>query len=456
MMKKASIAVIVMALALALAPASAFAANAGLAAGEVAAGQANVKVAGTANLDAAKAMFGVTNVIEASPADIATAKDLNNLMSNVPTAPAIVHVASGAYTYDKYITVPENVILCVEDGVTFTLSKCVKVSGSVYGGTYIVAGRDNRTIEFANKAFSGVNGTVAYTVSSNDKSTSKNYGIVVNGSSTTGAKILNNTVSDCYSGINVFRGATAEEISGNTTTGNLEAGINIVKSDVHKIKNNTISNNGKHGISTDIASAMDGKSSCTIDEISGNTIANNGKKGLYVESSLVKKVANNVITGNETGIGVGAGSKALALNGNKVCKNKNENLVCTGSGAYVEIVANNKFDGATNKSKGNGVVITDKAKVKVTGAKNTFSSNKKNGISLTKKATLQITTKSGKNQVQKNKNMGIGVYGKSKANIKNVNFNKNKKYAMYVEKGSKGTYKKCNLKTSGKNRIVKA
>lgn len=398
------------------------------------------------NLAAAQKAFSVSDantVTVEDPSDVVSA--LSDAGDQASTSePRIVYLPAGSYetanARGQRWNVPENVVLVGEDATKVEVGYRVTVNGALYGGTYAASG-DGRVLLFGAGSFSGINGTIQKATITNLKQKGC-YGIVATGGAS-GVKILDNDVSSCWSGINVFFGAYASKISGNKTHDNSEAGINLVKASAGTIEKNTISGNGKHGISTDTESSGSGPKTCTVDKVNNNKITGNGKKALYVETGYtVKQVSGNTMTGNENGICVEAKAIVKGIAKNNISKNK-VNIVSTGSKALAVIGASNKISNASDKGSGNGITLSKGGTVKITGKNNVISGNKKNGISLVGKSTLTITGTGTK--VSKNGNMGIGVYEKSKATFKKVTFGKNKKFALYVQKGAKAKYSGCNL-----------
>ena len=360
---------------------------------------------------------------------------------NLATAdnPYIVYVPKGTYKMTKKLTVPTNVTLVAEKQTVFepttetNFTQFFMVYGNVYGGTYSGKNMAYYCLRFADVKFEGKNGTIERTNVSN----SKRAGIVAIGSNTRYAYVYNNNVTGCgNSGISAVSGAWMAVVSGNKCRNNKSSGINIGHANINTISNNVLTGNTGHGISTDI-DGSGGHKYCHIHKIRNNTITDNGLNGVYIDKKCYVDVifSKNVIKNNGlNGLSIDADAYVNVMTKNTITGNKASNINVTGAKAVANIGNSNTI----SEAKTNNISINSGGSVSIYGKNNTVSNSTNHGISVNNGASLSITGKS--NAIKDNSKFGIRVAGNSTADIINTTFSNNGGWAVKVEKGSSMKY----------------
>ena len=408
------------------------------------------------NGKAALAYFGIQEDLVFDVSDTATSGEINKWLQEAKIdatadSPIMVYVGGGTHNLTTTINVPDNVVLVAEDTVLFKRSsaiKMVKLTGSMYGGTWDGGNYDQNIIQMVNTNTTGKNMTVMKAVIRNTKLD----GVHINDSAVKHGKVLDNKITNCkHNGVSVYNGGQFDTISGNTISniGNTStkngSAIDICSSNVTNISNNKISIVVGHGISTDPTSSR-GKFGCKITNISGNTIKTVNHQGIYVEKKCsVSKLNNNKIS-NIQGccLTVDKNAKVYSMSGNKFSggklakKGKHSLMTLNGKGSYVKMGKKNTLSGGYAA----GIALSKSAKLYITGGGNVITKNKNNGIQMAPYSVLKIT---GKTKITYNR-WGINMQKRAKANIKRVTFRYNRKGAVYYIRGAKFKKSKCSVK----------
>ncbi len=365
----------------------------------------------------------------------------------------MVYLVPGDYKTDDAVRVPENVLLVGEKDTVITQTSLrpnylIRVSGSVYGGTYVgnpkMPDKQGRVILFNDHEFKAPNGIVQNT----NVSKAGWSGIEARGTSTKGCQVIGNTVKNCNgNGIRSIGGSTIALIEGNDVSGSGQAGIDITLANVNVIKGNNIHKVKGHGISTDTEQKFKSgqvgygcKAKCVIKDVIDNTITDTGTHGIYLEDNCHIK---GTMSGNKIGKN---GKCALGTHPKTTVGNMEKNELY-GSKMSVFGVSGNAVMGSGNiirNGKATGIAISKGGKLTIKGSKNKIYKNKGNGITLTESCSLKITGK--KNSIYSN-SWGVILVGKKcKATIKNTSIYGNKKGAIYCNKGSSFTRKGGSVK----------
>ncbi len=175
------------------------------------------------------------------------------------------------------------------------------------------------------------------TISKNKISDCSQYGI-----STLSVKNIKNIASNiftkCEKAALCISGTSCKNIKGNKITGSTaNNSIMIIKeSDIKKLQKNTLTDNGKHGISVG--------SSSKVGKITGNTIKNSTNNGICVfENAKVTAIEKNKIEGSAIGISI-LDTTCDKINSNTILKSQNYGICVTT--ATVNYVENNTIDTA--------------------------------------------------------------------------------------------------------------
>ncbi len=376
-------------------------------------------------------------------------------------------------SYTSGIHVPENIVFVAEQDSVFTDESgkkdlpLVRIRGSIYGGTYDCDFKVNKGIliddytDFSSDVTvtgKQLNGNVEYTevisplVAGIDAINSRNFIIEHN--------IVRDGTNRATTGIGMMYDSYAKSISYNRIS-NMGAeaygsGISVTHSDAYAINNNIIRNVAGHGISTDTEQKGHGHAYCRINYIKNNTI-NGAKHGIWLEQGcqVTQSLYGNKISNcTQNGIAV-AGTKAYtgsckysiyAMSKNTVSNIKRSNLSVTGAYGKVRMVSANLLDLSRQT---NCVTLDKKAKLYITGTGNIIKRAKGNGIYVTNRSYLKISGK--KTKITANKSFGVSISKYSKAYIANSNLKGNTNGSVRVGKGSSLTIKNCI-----KNKIVKS
>ncbi len=437
------------------------------------------------NFDAAVAAYGIENIYYCSDYDNDIMAAIEEAAQNTSEVnPAMVYAGPGSYEITKKrvylnanylagIYVPENVVFVAEQDAVFTdesgnsSKPMVIVSGSVYGGIYDCDFKVEKGIIFKNNTdFSSdvtgpgkqINGNVEYT----EVISPSVAGIHAIG--VTNFNVEHNIVRDgtnrATTGIGMMYGSYAKSVSYNEIS-NMGAeaygsAISVTHSDAYAINNNIIRNAAGHGISTDTEQKGRDHAYCRINYIKNNTIKG-AKHGIWLEKGcqVTKNLYGNKISNcTQNGIAV-SGTKAYtgsckwsiySMSKNTVYNIKRSNLSVSGAYGKVRMVSANLLD---ISKQTNCVTLDKKAKLYITGAGNIIKRAKGNGIYVSNRSYLKITGKNTK--ITGNKSFGVSLYKYGKAYITNSYLKGNSNGSVRVGKGSSLTIKKC---TKGK--IVKS
>lgn len=418
--------------------------------------------AGEPNLEAALEEYGASpnDVIYVDTAgDIATALKRAERIAE-DSRRVIVYLPPGTYRISGHINVPENVVLVAEDDSLVTPSGSdsylVRLSGSMYGGTYDSNYKNQTTIRILETygSFSNGNGQIENL----SVLRSSNYGIVAQGSK--GSKISKCTVRECKaSGIAILKpssdsgaGATQVEsikdcnISSNGEKGE-GAGIHLYMADVGTIASCILNSNSDKAVSTNSSNS----SGCHIGTIKNCTMKKNGNNGVHIKPNCrLDHFVNNTLIGNDDGLVAAAitkeGTKGKSIikdvRGNTFKQSVTQQIEAQGSGASITL-----GDGNTIVSgKGYGILVMKYGKVTVSGSNNIIKSNDK-GIGAQSHGSVIVTGK--KNQILSNKKYGIQAVTKAVISITGSGnkISGNGKSAVYSASRAKITLKK--VKVSG-------
>ena len=417
---------------------------------------------GGPNLEAAVAEYGVSSdaVIFADNADgIGSALRRAEYIAE-DLGRAVVYLPTGEYSISGHINVPENVVLVAEDDSLITPSGndsyLVRLSGSMYGGTYDSKYKNQTTIRILENydGFSNENGQIENLTVRN----SSRYGIVAQGSK--GSKISTCTVTGCTaSGIAILKpssdnsaGATQVEsikncnISSNGEKGE-GAGIHLYMADIGTIDHCTLNNNADKAVSTN----SDNYSGCHIGTIKNCTMKKNVNNGVHIKPNCrLDHFVNNTLIANDDGLVAAAitkeGTKGKSIikdvRGNTFKQSVTQQIEAQGSGASITIGTGNTIV----SGKGYGILVMKNGKVTVSGSNNIIKSNDK-GIGAQSGGSVIITGK--KNQILNNKKYGIQAVTKAVISITGSGnkISGNRKSAVYSASKAKITLKK--VKVSG-------
>lgn len=392
------------------------------------------------NLNAAKAKFNVpdSRVYKASPV-----ADVSSFLTRASSAasagdPCIVYAPAGSYAIKGGTTVPANVILVGEAETVFSCAAkadvMIKLSGSIYGGTFDGKGQNKTIIRYAETTMSGNNGIIENASIIN----SSYYGIVAMHVGAQGGKVLGCTVTNCVaSGISILDAARIDRIENCNVSDNGTAGINLSHADVGPIVGCTLNNNGDKAVSTN-SDPVAGytKPGCTLDAIENCTIIGNKTNGVHIKPlCTLGSFTGNYMQGNMdclTAVAVTpAGTKGASVinnvSNNTFTGSNRAQLKAVGKGATMNIGSGNVI---TN-GKASGIEAESSGVVKVNGDSNKIQKNK--GAGLNAKSKSKITIKGKGNVISKNKKFAVYCTTKAKVTLKNVKV----KGRVYTAKGGK-------------------
>ncbi|MCM1180224.1 MAG: right-handed parallel beta-helix repeat-containing protein [Clostridium sp.] len=238
---------------------------------------------------------------------------------------------------------------------------------------------------------------------------------------TNGLNIYDNVVKGPYRFAMHVLASDDVTIERNQIKGISMNGIMVDKGKVTAIRENSLSNIGKHGISVgggsikDISkNVIDGTKQngiCvddgTVTGITENVIKNVSKHGISIAKGkkiTVKKISNNTISAaKQNGICVDAG-KITNITGNTIKNVKRHGISIVGGTIGTGKKSTNGIQSNTiHTCKQNGISVSGKGKVSSIG-KNKITNVKNNGISLTEKARVYWIVK---NNIKKCKKHGI-------------------------------------------------
>lgn len=443
------------------------------------------------NLVAAKKLYSTEKVIINESLDTLQSDLFEAALNNSSdTSPCIVYIpAETTYTvktakaykkggieagYKVGIYVPENVILVAEKNTVIkadsSMDRLVMVSGSVYGGKYDGASKASYPLSFKNstefeKKKSGdkqVDGNIEYaTVTGATKSGIKAI-------SCKNIRICFNKIYDCTTsgacGISIMYGSYATSVSKNTITNVGSAkkgsGIDVTHATAANINSNTISKTGGHGISTDTEQTPASKtkqSYVRIGNVKNNKISKTGTHGVWLEKKcyVTGYFSGNTITDSGScGIAVQGTHKypkdnkyvIKSMTSNTIKSSNRSNISLTGKYGIMRLGKNNVLNDSVEQCS---IVLDENAKLYIVGTGNKIKGNAQYGIYLKNGSYLKSEQK--KTYIQENGKYAIGLYNKSKAELKYATLTENTKGTAYVGSG-------CTLKlTSCKSeKIVRA
>lgn len=321
--------------------------------------------------------------------------------------PCIVHVPNGTYNISS-LKVASNVLLVSEDGAKYVettsgTTAMVKLSGSLYGGSFDAKSKAVNVVRFDKVAFSGRNGIV-------EKITAVNA--VEDGILTTGLGCDNAQAIKCVaknngkSGICALHDSSYKLISGCRSEHNGYSkesgysGINLSHSDVGRIENCYVAYNRDKGISAN-SDYIKGCThpGCNIGVITGCTFVGNMRNGVYLKPKChVDEFTNNTLKKNKDGLScVGqtpAGTKgtsyAKVVKNNKFENNETSSICVQYPGATITLGDNNTITGA----KKNCIIAQNGGNVVLAGSGIVISKAKWAGIRTTKTSSYKGKTKS--------------------------------------------------------------
>lgn len=341
----------------------------------------------------------------------------------------------------------------------------VNVKNCTNNGVYL-NNRSTATIESCTLTNNKRNGLAIYTSSvatlkKSNISTNKEYGICISGASILKANdnannkitynnwsgisatgenteilLHNNTIA--YNGVEPKKSSSGDlvghgvgvsekayaNITNNTIQNNNQCGISVFDSAQAEISKNTICKNGRHGIGA--------RQEITNLKLSNNNIYKNEYNGVLLSDGVTATLNLDKISSNKkNGLSVVDYSKAT-LTSTEICKNNDSNIsISVGdakrNNSRVTLKDGNKI---YRSQISNGIVLSGKTKLEITGKNNQIYKNKKNGISSnSRSATVTIT---GKTKISSNSQCGIYIKA-STAKISNVTVSGNTKYGVGVE-----------------------
>lgn len=377
--------------------------------------------ADTTNLEKVMEKYGVTpnEVLE-----VRSAEALDDMLERSAelyrsSGKVIVHLASGEYVLDDYVTVPEDTVLVAEKDTFVSPSEkftyLVRVSGSMYGGNYDSNYKNQTTIKLLPNRFSNNNGLLENL----NVTRSNYYGIVAQGSGN--AKVDRCKVTKCKaSGISVLKASAAGDtniasITNSNISNNGTAGINLSFADVGTIRNCIINGNGDKAVSTN----SDSSTGCHIKVIADCTIKNNKTNGVHIKPNCrLDHFVNNTLVGNDDGLVAAAITKEKTkgksiikdIRGNTFKKSVTQQIEAQGKGASITIGKGNVIVSGKNY----GILAMNYGKVQISGSNNIIKSNYK-GLGAQSNGIINVTGK--KNQIIKNTAYGVHAATKGKVSI---------------------------------------
>ncbi|MBK7820146.1 MAG: right-handed parallel beta-helix repeat-containing protein [Tessaracoccus sp.] len=216
--------------------------------------------------------------------------------------------------------------------------------------------------------------------------------------------------------------ASEATVSSTSMSRNKVCGISLTKKASIKVTGSSIASNGRHGVGT--RGSVKGS-------LTKTKITKNGYNGVLATDSGTKITLKSSIIESSKKYGLSVPSKGAAtLTGTTVKGSGNSNISVSGGGKLTLKASN-----SVTSAQGDGIAVTSKGRIAVSGADNVVSKNKANGLRLSGSGTQGTVVE--KMSVKSNKQIAILVHAKGKLETVKNSVSGGKKKGVVTRSGGK-------------------